>query len=171
MVIALLAYFFLYEPEKENEVQPDAVLTAKELSEDWSLINGTFEGLNAGDTVVIRDSIKEIEHFGANTTAYGNVSLTIITFMSTEVTIEGFMEGEVPITDIFGFMMFSGNLTKDYQPGDKVDVELTIANYVIEEKTIELPEWYVDILEATQGIMEYEDIEYPDSSKILHTKE
>lgn len=174
LIVATLAYLFVFMPsdeEEEGEVKPGAAVTAKELFDDWNLQTGRFKGLDDGDTIIIRDIINEIEHLGAGGSGYGDVNWTIITFESTGTTLEDFLSGYIDPVDILGIMIFSGNLTGDYQEGDKVDVQLKIVDYTIEGQTAELPEWYVDIMDAYAGTIDFEDIEFPDSSAISHTSE
>ncbi|UCG69402.1 MAG: zinc ribbon domain-containing protein [Thermoplasmata archaeon] len=174
LLIASFAYLLFFKPEEDDKeiVRPGATITAKQLGEDWHPFSGTFGGLDDGDTIIIRDKIKEIEHVGIGSSIYGDVNWTLITFDSTGMTLEGFYSGDYPSTDLFGLMIFSGNLTSDYQPGDQVDVDLTIVDYtIVEDQIAELPEWYVDIMEAYQGNIAFEDIEFPDSSTISHTGE
>ncbi|UCE36476.1 MAG: hypothetical protein JSW00_13265 [Thermoplasmata archaeon] len=155
--------------EVDDEVRPGAHVTAEQLFDDWDLEDGTFESLDDGDTITIRDTIYEMEYISGGGTQYGNVHWTIITFESTETALDDFYEGTIEPSDIFGLMIFGVDITDDFEVGDKVDVEITIVDYRIEGMTAELPEWYVGIMDAYQGEVEYEDIEFPNKSVISHT--
>jgi hypothetical protein len=174
LIVAALAYLFVLAPGEEEEegfVKPGAAVTAQELSEDWNPQSGKFKGLNDGDTIIIRDEISEIEHIGFGESYYGDINWTLMTFESTGMTVDKFYSGDFSDpSDLFGIIIFDGDLTTDFEEGDKVDVELTIVDYDIEGRTAEIPEWYVGIMDASLGYIDFEDIDFQGSSTISHTE-
>ena len=171
VIIALLAYIFVLAPggEEDGYIKPGSTVTAEELADDWNPVSGQFKGLDDGDTITIRDEISGIEHIGGGSSYYGNVNWTIITFESTGMTLSKFWTGAISeASDIFGLIIFSGNLTSDFEVGDLVDVELTIVDYELGGQTAELPDWYVDMMDASMGYIDFEDIQFQDSSTISH---
>jgi hypothetical protein len=180
IIVAIAAIFLVLTPgEKDSNgengnnggdggsvVYPGADVTAKELWDDWDTFSGDFEGLDARDYITIQDRIKEIEHI-EYIYSY-NVNWTIITFQSTDITLRAFYDGDVADKELWGMIIFKGDLSYDYSVGDLVNVEIYISDYEMSGQVAELPEWYIGIMDAYAGDIEYQDINFPGPNKISH---
>ncbi|MBU4256348.1 MAG: hypothetical protein L6265_11170, partial [Thermoplasmatales archaeon] len=81
--------------------------TAEQIGEDYDTTNWNFKSYNAGDTVLIKDEIKNITYFNITNTT----KLTIIVF-------EG-KNWDIPF-------LFKGDLTGEYKKGDTVLIILKV---------------------------------------------
>jgi hypothetical protein len=173
LILAIAAAAILVFPtggdDDDDDDQKGSVVTAEEFCEDWSTISGTFRSWDDGDEVIIRDEIYDIDYVSSST-KWGDVSWTIITFESTGYYVDDFYDSDVPTDALFGMIIFSGDLTGEYRVGDKVDVEIIIVEYEIEGDTAEIPDWYVGIMEAYMGNIEYPEIDFPNIYRISHTQ-
>jgi hypothetical protein len=156
------------EEDDDDNSKKGSVVTAKEFCDDWSTYSGNFRSYDDGDEVVIRDEISDILYV-SDSPQYGEVSWTIITFDSTSYYIDEFLNGDIPTEELWGMTIFSGDLTGDYRVGDMVDVEIVVVDYEIEGDLTEIPDWYVGIMDAYKGTIEYSEINFPSSYKISHS--
>jgi hypothetical protein len=169
LILSIATAAILLTPEEDNDnSQKGSVVTAKEFCDDWSTFRGTFRSWDDGDEVIIRDRISDIDYITFKP-EYGDVSWTILTFESTSLTVDDFYDGNIPAEELWGFIIFSGDLTKEYRVGDKVDVEIYIVDYDIDGDTTEIPDWYVGIMDGSKGLVDFTDIDFPSIYRISHT--
>ena len=170
LILSIAAAVILFIPEDDEDNDNDklgSTVTAKEMCDDWSTLRGRFSSWDDGDKVIIRDRISDIEYITSGS-EYGDVSWTILTFESTSLTVDDFYDNNIPIDELWGFMIFSGDLTKGYSVGDKVDVEIIIKDYEIDEEIGEVPDWCVGLMDANKGDLEFTEIDFPNISRISH---
>jgi hypothetical protein len=170
LVLSIAAAVILLSPPEDDDDNGKlgSTVTAEELCDDWSLFRGTFRSWDDGDKVTIRDKISDIDYISSNL-QYGDVNWTIITFESTSITVDDFYNKDIPEGELWGMMIFDGDLTDEYDIGDSVEVEITITEYEVEGDTAEIPVWYVEIMEASKGNIDYTEINFPGSNRIKHT--
>lgn len=169
LMLSIVAAVILLSPPEDDDDNGKlgSTVTAEELCDDWSTFRGTFRSWDDGDKVTIRDEISDIDYI-TSSQEYGDVSWTIITFESTSITVDDFYDEDIPEGELWGMMIFDGDLTDEYDIGDSVEVEILIADYEFEGDTAEIPVWYVEIMEAYQGNIDYTEINFPSSNRIKH---
>ena len=179
VIIVILAALFLFVPREDGGegnggggdgvVSPGATVSTKQFWDEWNTYSGDFNGLSSGDSITIRDTIKEIEHID---TIYDyDIDWTLVTFESTDVTLNSFYYGDISTKEMWGMMIFDGDLTYDYGVGDLVDVTVYITEVDMDGRMGEIPDWFYGIAEASAGDVEYHDIDFPGISRISHVTE
>ncbi|MBA3043619.1 hypothetical protein FP804_00605, partial [archaeon] len=92
--------------------------TAEQIGEDYDTTNWNFKSYNAGDTVLIKDEIKNIKY--------------VNTSKSTSIVFEG-KNGNASFP-------FKGDLTGEYKKGDTVLIYFKVEEKEISGKKVEIPE-------------------------------
>ena len=169
LLVTIAAAVLIYTPTDDDNGDDTlgSTVTAKEMCEDWSQYRGVFHSWDDGDKVTIRDEISDIDYVPGSS-SYGKVNWTIITFDSTSMDVDNFYEADIPEDELWGMMIFKGDLTDEYGIGDEVEVEVIIVDYDYEGDVYEIPDWYVGIMDVYQDKIDFSEINFPGASRISH---
>jgi hypothetical protein len=165
LVIAGLVVLFAYRPLTST--------TAQELCDDWDLMTATFDSYDSGETVTIVDEIYDMQYMDTHLGTGEPIEWTMIGFKSAEVEVEDLLTLMDDPSKLWGFIIFNGDLTDKYEEGDKVEVKVKVVDFTLLGLSVEILDWYEDIMDAVMeaddpDLISYGDLEFADESNISH---
>lgn len=136
---------------------------ANELCEDWDTTSGKFDSYDAGDEITIVDVINDIRYVPEHMVTGEYVDWTFITLKSVDLKIGDIASLAIQPSNIWGFIVFNGDLTDDYKEGDRIEIKVKVINFELMGQTGEILDWYEDLMDAAlQSSGSSADVSYSD---------